>query len=69
MKQDERKALLCHPRWQSLLEKPDSFLYNVVCVCVCLGFEEVSKEQLIIDPCMEPAALNLGERMALNVPA
>lgn len=32
------------------------------CVCVCLGFEEVSEEQLMID-------LLLGERMALNVPA
>lgn len=39
------------------------------CVCVCLGFEEVGKEQLMIDPRMEPAALNLGKRMALNVPA
>lgn len=39
------------------------------CVSVCLGFEEVSKEQLMIDPGMEAAALNLGERMALNVPA
>lgn len=37
-------------------------------VCVCLGFEEVGKEQLMIDPRMEPAALNLGKRMALNVP-
>lgn len=36
---------------------------------MCLGFEEVSKEQLMIDPRMEPTALNLGEWMALNIPA